>query len=630
MTEILKELIKILPENKISQAGFEAANIVLYTKDREFFANNDGVIRAAVEQFKKRIELRPDPAICVDAETAEKKIKQILPEDAGIGQCIFDTQRSIVYIEAEKPGLAIGKQGALLRELREQIYWVPIVRRMPPIRSVLLENIRAVLYEHSEYRKKFLDITGHRIYDGWRREKKNEWVRVTYLGGARQVGRSCILLQTPESRILLDCGINVAGEGSDQYPYLDCPEFNIQELDALIISHAHLDHSGLIPYLFKYGYRGPVYCTEPTRDVMILLLLDCIKIARAENKEPLFEIDDVKEMVKHTITLDYGEVSDITPDIRLTLFNAGHILGSAVCHLHVGNGLHNLVYTGDIKFGRTPLLEPAQCIFPRVETLMIESTYGGKMNVMAPGAEQDNVLQEVIKQTVARGGKILMPVLGSGRAQDVMVIVEEMVRRKEIPELPVYIDGMVWDITAIHTAYPEFLNNNIRKSIFHRDENPFLNPIFKHVGSQKERMQVVEYEGPCIIMATSGMMVGGPCIEYFRLLADNPKNTLVFSCYQAEGSLGKRIREGEKEVTLRNGAKPETVQVNMDVCKIDISDHSDRRQLMNYVFRCSPRPKKIIVNHGENSRVLDFASSIHKQGRIETVAPRNLETIRLR
>ncbi|MDO8660716.1 MAG: MBL fold metallo-hydrolase RNA specificity domain-containing protein, partial [Candidatus Woesearchaeota archaeon] len=106
--------------------------------------------------------------------------------------------------------------------------------------------------------------------------------------------------------------------------------------------------------------------------------------------------------------------------------------------------------------------------------------------------------------------------------------------------------------------------------------------------------------------------------------------TLVFSCYQAEGSLGKRIRDGEKEVTLRNGAKPETVQVNMDICKIDISDHSDRRQLMNYVFRCSPRPKKIIVNHGENSRVLDFASSIHKQGRIETVAPRNLETIRLR
>lgn len=629
MVDILKEIFKIVPQEKVSSAGFEAANIVLYTKDPEFFTNNDGVIRAAVQEFKKRIELRPDPSICMPKDEAEKKIKKILPEEAGIGQLLFDEQRSIVYIEAEKPGLAIGKQGALLRDLREQTHWVPIVRRTPPIRSILIENIRAVLFEHGEYRKKFLDKVGHRIYDGWMREKKNEWVRVTYLGGARQVGRSCIYLQTPESRILLDCGVNVAGEGSEQYPYLDCPEFNINDLDAVIISHAHLDHTGFLPYLFKFGYRGPVYCTAPCRDVMSLLLLDYVKIMHSENKEPLYSTDDVKEMVKHTITIDYQEVTDITPDVRLTLYNAGHILGSALSHLNIGNGLHNLLYTGDMKYGRTPLLEPAHTQFPRVETVLIESTYGGKLNILA--VDQDILLADIIKQTIERGGKVLMPVLGSGKAQDMMVIVEEMVRKKMIPEIPVYIDGMVWDVTAIHTAYPEFLNNNIRRAVFHRDENPFLNPIFKRVGSPKERMQVIEHEGPCLIMATSGMLMGGPSVEYLRHLADNPLNALVFSSYQAEGCLGRRIRDGEREIMLKNtSGRPEAVSIKMDVAKLEVSDHSDRKQLMNFLFKCSPRPKKVVVNHGENSRVLDFSSSIHKIGHIETVAPRNLETVRLR
>ncbi len=630
MVDILKEMMKVIPADKISEAGFEAANIVLYTKDRAFFMNNDGIIRKAVGEFKKRIELRPDPEISMDVDEAEKKIRSILPEEAGVGSIIFDKPRSIVYIEAEKPGLAIGKQGSLLKDVRENTFWVPIVRRTPPIRSILIENIRAVLYEHSDYRKKFLDKTGHRIYDGWIREKKNEWVRITYLGGARQVGRSCILLQTPESRVLLDCGINVAGEGSEQYPYLDCPEFNIQQLDAVVVSHAHLDHSGFIPYLFKYGYRGPVYCTAPCRDVMSLLLLDCIKIARSDGKEPVFDVDDVKEMVKHTVTLDYEEVTDITPDIRLTMYNAGHIIGSAVCHLNVGNGLHNLVYTGDLKFGRTPLLDPANAMFPRVETLMIESTYGAKQLVAEVPVDQDALLRDIIKTTVDRGGKILMPVLGSGRAQDMMVIVEQMIRLKQIPEVPVYIDGMVWDVTAIHTAYPEFLNANIRRAIFHHDENPFLNPVFKRVGSQKERAQVIEQEGACLILATSGMFCGGPSVEYLRQLADNPKNTLVFSCYQGEGSLGRRIRSGEREIMFKTGPKQEVINIQMEVAKIDISDHSDRRQLMNYVFKCTPHPKKVIVNHGDNNAVLDFASSVHKQGRIETLAPRNLETIRLR
>lgn len=628
MSDILKEITKKMPKDKISDASFEGANIVLYTKDKDFFFDNKGIIREVVNEFKKRIELRPDPSITLDMEKTEKKIKEIMPEEAKVEDIIFDPQRSIIIIHAEKPGLAIGKQGSLLREIRKKTLWVPIIKRKPAIKSKIIENIRAVLYQNSEERRKFLDRIGHRIYDGWIRGKKNEWIRATYLGGAREVGRSCIFLQTPESRVLLDCGINVASD-EDAYPFLESPEFNINELDAVIVTHAHVDHSGLVPYLFKYGYRGPVYCTAPTRDIMALLQLDMVKIQRNEGKEPIYTSDEIKQMVMHTITLDYEEVSDITPDVRITLYNAGHMLGSAMVHLHIGNGLHNLVYTADLKFGKTLLLEPAATQFPRLETLMIESTYGAKEDIKNV-VEQDNLLKDIIVKTVGRGGKVLMPTLGSGRAQEVLVMIEQLVREGKLSDIPVYIDGMVWDITAIHTAYPEFLNRSVRKLIFHKDQNPFLLPLFKRVGSQKERMQVIEDKGPCIVLATSGMLVGGPSVEYLKHLGDNPKNSLIFSCYQGPGSLGRRISNGEREIAFKKGQGQEVLVIKMEIYKIEITGHSTRRELMNFVGRCHPKPKKVIVNHGENIKCLDLASSLHKQYRIETNAPRNLEAVRIR
>ena len=427
----------------------------------------------------------------------------------------------------------------------------------------------------------------------------------------------------------MDCGVDVADE-NNAYPLLEAPEFKIEELDAIIISHSHLDHCGFLPYLFKYGYRGPVYCTQPTRDVMALMLLDYVKIMRYDGKEPIYTSEEIKEMVKHTITLEFEEVTDITPDVRLTFYNAGHILGSAMCHLHIGNGLHNLVYSADMKFGKSVMLSPAATQFPRCETLLLESTYGGKDNILPTKKEMYDYLRDVINETIDRGGKCLIPVLGSGRAQDLMIMVEELIRTKEVRKVDVFIDGLIWDITAIHTAYPEFLNSSIRKQIFHRDNNPFLSDIFKRIGSGKERQQVIEETGSCIILATSGMLVGGPSVEYLRALADNSNNSLVFSSYQGAGSLGRRIQNGEREISFKDGHKQEICQIKMDVHKLEISDHSDRKELMNYVARCSPRPRKIILNHGESSRCLDLASSLHKNYRVETTAPRNLEAVRLK
>lgn len=630
MNEIIKEILKSLPDGKVSDASFEAANIVLYTKDREFFLDNKGTVKAAVDAVKKRIELRADTNILLDEEKAKEIITKMFDEEAGMQSLFFEKARSVVTIEVEKPGSAIGKQGEVLKKIKEKTMWTPAIRRATVIKSQIIDDIKALLYANSEERRKFLDKTGHRIYDGWVRGRANEWVRITYLGGAREVGRSCILLQTPESRVLLDCGINVAANGPDAYPYLEAPEFNIKELDAVIVSHAHIDHSGLVPFLFKMGYDGPVYCTAPTRDISALSQIDIIKIARSEGKEPPYDMDHIKAMVKNTIVLDYEEVTDITPDVRITLYNAGHILGSSMIHLHVGNGLHNFLYTGDVNYGNSQMLDPSSTRFPRLETLMIEATYGGKENIKDPEIKADEQLAELIKQTVERGGKILMPVLGTGRAQDVMILIDKMIKGKMMDEIPVYIDGMVWDITAIHTAYPEYFTANVRKKLLNKDTNPFLDSYFKRIGSAKERKQVIDQEGSCVILATSGMLVGGSSVEYFKGLAENSKNLLVFSCYQGEGSLGRRVQRGDKEIVFQNGQKQEVLNVKMEISKIDVSGHSDRNALMNFVANCDPRPKKVIVNHGEPIKCLDLASSIHKQFKIETIAPKNLETTRLR
>lgn len=628
MADLLKDIQKELP-NIVSSANFEGANVVLYTEDIDFFRDNEGKIRELVNKFKKRIELRADLKLIKSQTETEKIIKEILPEDAGLTEILFDTQRSIVVIEAKRPGLVIGKAGLILKEIRDKTLWTPQVQRSPAIKSKITESIRAVLYANNNARKKFLNLVGKKIYKEWNPEKVEEWVRVTVLGGGRQVGRSCFLLQTPQTKILLDCGINVAGKGKDKFPYLDVSEFKINELDAIVLSHAHLDHSGLVPYLFKMGYRGPVYMTAPTRDTAALLALDFIGVAYKQASAPLFSSVDVKEMVKHTICLDYNEVSDIAPDVRITLYNSGHTLGSAMVHLNIGNGAHNLLYTGDMKYLKTRLLDRAISNFPRLETMIIESTYGSRTDVLPPRKESEDELIKVIKEAIESGGKVLIPELGLGRAQETMLILEEAIREKKLPEFPVYIDGMIWDINGIHTAYPDFLNSGVRNEVF-QDNNPFTSPIFKRIGSSSERKQVVE-GGPCLVLATSGMLVGGASVEYFRHFASNKNNLICFVCYQGPGSLGRQVQEGVKTVQMNVEGKEELIQVNLKVLTIaGLTAHAGRTELLEFANRTQPRANRIILQHGEQSKCLDLASSIYKLHHIETNVPRNLETIRLR
>ena len=628
MGDILKSILDELPKS-ISNAVFEGANIVLYTDNKTFFLEGETKIKEIVDKIKKRIELRADESIFEPQEKTEKIIREQVPKEAEITNIIFDVKRSIVVIQAKKPGIVIGKQGSVLQEIKKATLWIPQVQRSPAIESKITDNIREVLYQNNIYRRKFLNDTGKKIYKEWNPEKVNEWVRLTFLGGGRQVGRSCLLLQTPVSKILLDCGINVAAQNSERFPYFDIAEFDISQIDAIIVSHAHLDHSGLIPYIYKMGYEGPCYMTTPTRDIASLLALDFIGVAYKKASTPLFSSTDIKEMVKHSICLEYNEVTDIAPDIRLTFYNAGHALGSAMVHLNIGNGLHNLLYSGDFKFGKTRLLDPAVSIFPRLETAIIESTYGGKEDILPPRQEAEEQLIQIINKAIERKGKVLIPELGLGRAQETMLIIEDAIKQGKLPQIPVYIDGMIWDVNAIHTAYPNFLSGNVRNLIF-QDQNPFVSEIFKRVGSSQERKLVFE-SGSCVVLATSGMLMGGASVEYLREFAGNKRNAIIFVCYQGVGSLGRQVQEGIKEVKMMNEGREEDVQINLEINTIDgLTAHSGRNQLLAFINKCQPKPKKVIVNHGEASKCLDLASTIYKLNRIETIAPRNLETIRIK
>jgi len=633
MDEILAEardvVRRILPDHvEITNIEYEGPVVAIYTKQMDAFSESNDLVRQIAQGLRKRVAIRPDPSLLAPIEQAEAVIREIIPKEAQITGVHFEEETGEVTVEALAPGMVIGKQGAVLNEIKKKIGWAVKVSRAPPIPSKTVEEIRAYLRSVRDDRQTFLKTVARRLCRDMIQDEK--WVRITTLGGFRQVGRSATLISTRESKILVDCGVLISEEGGS--PYLSAPEvMPLDSLDAVVVTHAHLDHSGLIPALYKYGYTGPIYTTAPTRDLMSLLHIDFIKVAMGEARKSPYDSSNIREAVKRTIPLRYGETTDIAPDIRLTMQNAGHILGSAVCHFHIGDGLYNVAITGDIKFEKTWLFNPAVNRFPRIETLIMESTYGGYNDIQPARQDAGAQLRDVVGRILRRGGKALIPVFAVGRSQEMMLVLEDLMRRKQIPEAPIYLDGMIWEATAIHTAYPEYLNSQLRTQIFQTGENPFLSPIFRRVETQDMRRTIVDDTEPCIVLATSGMMSGGPVLEYFKGWGDNPLHGLVFVGFQSEGSLGRRIQRDAREITLNDRGKPFTLHVKMDISTIDgFSGHSDRTQLLNYVGTMEPRPERILVGHGEESKCMELASSLYKKFGMETRAPMNLETIRLR
>ena len=630
--ETLREEISVeLPDGiSVTDVRYEGPELVVYTRDPKEFARDGDLVRRLASKLRKRITVRPDPDVLTDPRGAHEAVLECIPDEAGVTNLDFHTDTGEVVVEAEKPGMVIGRHGSTLREITQETGWTPEVVRTPPIESSTVSNVRNFLKQEREERRAVLERIGRQIHR--RQLSDQQWVRVTTLGCCREVGRASFILSTPETRILVDCGDK---PGSEEVPHLQVPEAlgaGANSIDAVVLTHAHLDHSALLPLLFKYGYDGPIYTTEPTRDLMGLLTLDYLDVAAREGRSPPYESAMVREAIKHTVPLEYGNVTDIAPDVKLTLHNAGHILGSAIAHFHVGEGCYNVAFSGDIHYDDTRLFNGAVNEFPRVETLVLESTYGGRNDYQTDQEDSERKLIDVINRAVDRGGKVLIPAFAVGRSQELMLVVEEAIREGKIPEIPVHLDGMIWEATAIHTTYPEYLRDDLRSQIFHDDENPFLSEQFNHIDGGEDERRDVAAGGPCIVLSTSGMVTGGPIMSWLEHIGPDPDSTLAFVGYQAQGTLGRRIQRGWDEIPMGNtDGRSNTLTLNVDVETVDgFSGHADRQGLENFVRTMNPRPEKVLCVHGDKSSVQDLSSALYHDFNMRTFAPKNLETFRFK
>ncbi|HEV2118839.1 MAG TPA: beta-CASP ribonuclease aCPSF1 [Candidatus Bathyarchaeia archaeon] len=629
--KIRETIVEHMPKDaEITRIEFEGPRLAIYVKNVGLLAEQSYVVTEIVNLLHKRIVIRSDQSIRLPEREAEAYIRKIIPAEAEVTSINFDPSLGEVVVEAAKPGVAIGKEATVLQQVVKETRWRPRILRAPPLHSKIISSTRHILHTESEERSRILRDVGERIFRPT--FSKAGYVRLVTLGAFHEVGRAAMLIQAGSSSVLLDSGINPgAQDPSSAYPRFDTDEFDLEKLDAVVISHAHLDHCGILPFLYKYGYDGPVYCSEPTQTLMTLHQLDYLDVHSREGEHSPYDQKDVREVVTHTIPLRYNVVTDVAPDIKLTFHNAGHILGSSMVHLHIGEGLHNIVYSADFKFGRTMMLDPATALFPRAETLIIESTYGGPDDIMPDREGVEGKLVSIVNDTVEKGGKVLIPVPAVGRAQEIMLVLDAYMKNGALRELPIYIEGMVNEATAIHTAFPEYLVRDIKEQILHKDINPFQSEYFHPVTHPSDREEIIA-GGPCVIIATSGMLEGGPAIDYFRHLAPDARNTLAYVSYQVDGTLGNRIKNGLKEVSLyAHDGKMEMVKVNMRVESIEgFSGHSDRNQLLGFIKRMSPKPTKIIVNHGERRKSDLFAQNVNRIFGIKTVVPDVLESIRLR
>lgn len=627
--EVKSKIAKMIPKDLEYTVDLEAATVAIVTKEPQRFGSGSGLTGEIAKAIKRRVVIRPDKSILCSEQESVDMIHSIIPKEAGINDIYFDPCLCELIITCDDPGTAVGRRGENINKLRDKIGWLIKVERTPALKSKTVVDIRGFRKATADDRRKLLRDFGRNIY----RPKLagNSWARLTALGSYREVGRACHLITTNESRVIIDVGVNIASS-TDPLPYFNAPEaLPLEKLDAVVLTHAHLDHAGMLPVLFKYGYNGPVYCTPPTRDMMLMLQSDYLKVAGMEGKSPPYEMEHVRECMKHVIDVNWKETTDITPDIKLTMTNAGHILGSSACHFHIGEGKHNIVFTGDTKFEKSWLFDAANVKFPRCETLVIESTYGAQGDFQPSRLEATSELQDIIKRTIARNGKIILPVFAVGRSQEVMIAIDELFRSGEIKPCAVYLDGMIQEATAIHASHPEYLTRDLRNAIqTNSEDNPFSASWFRKVQGREMRESIMVNPAPCIVLATSGMLNGGPVMSYFRHWADNERNALCFVGYQAEGTIGRRLQKGFGEVQMFFEGETITVEVNCEFVTIDgFSGHSDRKQLLDFVDQLNPRPYSVVCHHGDYRKCSELGRTLREKFKVRTYAPQNLETIRL-
>jgi uncharacterized protein len=606
-------ILQSLPqEASLTKIEYEGPCIALYSKNPGYLLQNNQLVLNMVNTIKKRIVIRTDESIRLSQDESSKVIADTIPKEADVNGTFFDAVLGEAVIFAKKPWLIV-REGKDL-DLTEKIGWRVRVRKAPQ-NMLPIETLYKTLAEKASQRIKFYREVGDKIF----RPKLSDQAEASLLtlGGFAEIGRSCMLLATRESKIILDCGLNVSAKDPlAATPRFDIAGISMEDIDAVVLSHAHLDHTGFTPALFKYGYRGPVYCTEPTLLLMSMLQREYLQYC---GRDTFFSQQDIDSAVTHTVTLMHGVVTDISPDVKLVLSNSGHIIGSTSVHLHIGNGEHNLVYTGDMKFGKTLTLENASWNFPRVETMIIESTYGGKEDIMCSREDAEVHLATAIESTVAAGGHVLMPVPAVGISQDLILLLDRFTKSGRL-RTKVLLEKTISEATAVYEAYPEYLSKELGNHVLESETSQF-GPQFSIAESD-----TLKPSEPAIVLAPSSMLVGGPSVDYLKQIANDPRNTLIMLSYQSLDTPGRALLDGARQITI----KGESMKVDCQVQRIDgLGSHSDYNQLMAYVMRLRPKLRRVLVNHGERSKAQNLASMINKQFRIQTQHPLVQEAIKL-
>ncbi|MGC8662227.1 MAG: MBL fold metallo-hydrolase [Candidatus Micrarchaeia archaeon] len=417
-------------------------------------------------------------------------------------------------------------------------------------------------------------------------------MKLKFFGAAHEVGRSCIMLESKDSKILLDCGVKL-GE-KEEYPLISDNE--LKSIDAIIITHAHLDHIGYLPHVFSTGWSGSIYSTKPTFELSTVLISDYIRISNPANITKA----GLAKMQKSFKLVDYHKEFKVK-DFSIRLIPAGHILGSAAVDISAEG--KKILYTGDINLRKSRLLDAAHVERLHSDVLITESTYGGDKDIFPPERELLGKMLKSISETILKGGKVIIPSFAVGRAQEILFILDDHIRSGLLPAVPIYVDGMINKAMRIHRHNVIFCRDELQKRILMSEDDPFKSKNFNIIDTRKSRSIVIRDEGAGIIVTTSGMMTGGPVMKYVERLAGNELNKLILVGYQAEDTPGRMLADGAKELNI-NGKK---VEIKMSVELYHISAHADRIQLQKMVSGLEGL-KKIFIIHGEVRKSTELAN----------------------
>ncbi|MDP1629008.1 MAG: MBL fold metallo-hydrolase [bacterium] len=453
-------------------------------------------------------------------------------------------------------------------------------------------------------------------------------MKLTFHGGARSVTGANYLLEMESAgrriKILVDCGMIQGSRLAEKENYEKFP-YNPKEIEALLVTHAHMDHTGRIPKLYRDGFRGKIYGTPPTLDFAKLMLLDSEHIIKEEaekqNVKPLYQIGDVEGAGGLFESFGYHQKIKIGKDIGVEFLDAGHILGSSIIKIEAEG--KTVVFSGDLGNPPTPLLKPTEFV-ERADYVVIESAYGDRLHERA--AERKEILEDIIEDTIGRGGVLMIPAFAMERTQELLYELNELAENHRIPPVPVFLDSpLAIKATALYRKYPDYYNKEAVYLIKSGDD-VFKFPNLEFTPTVDDSRRINEVPPPKIIIAGSGMSTAGRILHHERRYLSDPKSTFLIIGYQVWGSLGRRILDGEKEVKIFG----ETVPVRCRVKAIGAySAHADQAGLKNWVSRIEKPVKKVFVVQGEEEPAAALRQIIRDELAIDAEAPRLDETVEL-